>query len=98
MYFEIGAVYTSMYIIISTIPPYTDTYYELTTNIIIDQLRVLLVDVIDPTKKSAIWNEWIETWSRFPLDGFLQSTKEAIVEQIPIEFRIGLDELDKLLP
>jgi monoamine oxidase len=75
-----------------------DTYYELTTNIIIDQLRVLLVDVINQSKRSAIWNEWVETWCRFPLDGFLQSTKEAIVEQIPIEFRIGLDELDKFLP
>ena len=67
-------------------------------NVIIDQLRVLLVDVVDPAKRSAIWNEWVETWSQFPFDGFLQSTKEAIVQQISTKYRIGLDKLDHLLP
>ena len=76
----------------------TGTYYELTVNVIIDQLRVLLVGVVNPATRSAIWNEWVETWSQFPFDGFLQSTKEAILQQIPNEYRIGLDKLDHLLP
>ena len=54
--------------------------------------------MIDQTKQSAIWDEWIEAWSQFPLNGFLRSTKEAIVQILPREFRIGLDKLDKFLP
>ena len=54
--------------------------------------------MIDQTKQSAIWDEWIEAWSQFPLDGFLRSTKGALVQLLPLEFRIGLDKLDKLLP
>ena len=76
----------------------TDSYYDATTKIITDQLRVLLVGVTDQSKQAAIWSEWIEAWCRFPLDGFLRSTKEAIMEQIPPEFRIGLDDLGKFLP
>ena len=73
-------------------------YYDLTTKVVTDQLRVLLAGVIDQTKQSAIWDEWIEAWCQFPLDGFLRSTKEAIEQILPREFRIGLDKLDKFLP
>ena len=52
----------------------------------------------DQTKRSVIWDEWINAWCQFPLDGFLRSTKEALVQLLPREFRIGLDKLDRLLP
>ena len=76
----------------------TDTYYELTTNVVIDQLRILLAGVVSQATRSAIWGKWVETWSHFPLDGFLHSTKEAVIERIPADYRIGLDKLGELLP
>ena len=76
----------------------TETYYTCTINVVIDQLRVLLVGVVDPKRTAAIWNAWVETWSRFPIDGFLRSTRETIMQQIPANFRMGLEQLDMLLP
>ena len=76
----------------------TDTYFELTANVMMDQLRILLAGVVSPVQRSAIWDEWVETWSQFPLDGFLHSTKETIAQKVPADFRIGLDRLDELLP
>ena len=76
----------------------TGAYYKYTTSIVTNQLRVLLVDVVDPAQRSIIWNEWTETWGRFPLDGFLSSTKDAILQQVPADFHIGLERLDKFLP
>jgi monoamine oxidase len=74
------------------------TYYELTTNVVTDQLRVLLAGVVDSAQQSLIWSEWVEAWVRFPLDGFLLSTREAVLEQLPARFRTGLDRLGDLLP
>ena len=78
--------------------PFIDTYYELTTNIVVDQLRVLLADAISSIERATIWSEWVDTWSHFPVDGFLHSTKEAVMYQIPAKFQIGLDKLGELLP
>ena len=82
--------------ILNIIP--TDTYYKCTMNIVVNQLRVLLVGVIDLKKRSTIWSEWVEAWSQFPLIGFLRSTKDTVVEQLPSNFKKGLDQLDLLLP
>ena len=75
-----------------------EEYYNLTANVIIDQLRALLTDVVDRNRKATIWSEWVDTWSQFPFDGFLLSSRAAINEQIPADFRIGLDRLDEFLP
>ena len=76
----------------------SDCYYNHTTEVITEQLRVLLDGVTNQAEQATIWNEWIEAWSRFPLDGFLRSTREAIMQSIPPNFRIGLDRLEKFLP
>ena len=57
-----------------------------------------LAGVTSPVTRSAIWGQWVEIWSHFPLDGFLHSTKEAVLQQIPADYRIGLERLDELLP
>ena len=67
-------------------------------NIVINQLSVLLAGVKEVEKIAAVWNEWVEAWSQFPLIGFLRSTKDTVVEQLPPNFRMGLDKLDHLLP
>ena len=75
-----------------------DTYYELTTNILVEQLHTLLADAISPIERATIWNEWVDAWSNFPLEGFLRSMKGAVMHQIPAKFQIGLDKLGELLP
>ena len=64
----------------------------------VNQLRVLLANATDQEQRASIWSEWVDTWSRFPVDGFLQSTKEAVLQQVPAHYRIGLDKLGELLP
>ena len=75
-----------------------DTYYELTTNILVEQLHTLLADAISPIERATIWNEWVDAWSNFPLEGFFLSTKGAVMHQISAKFQIGLDKLGELLP
>ena len=64
----------------------------------VDQLRILLANVTNPAERSTIWFEWVDTWSHFPQDGFLQSTKDTILQQIPSKFQIGLEKLGEFLP
>ena len=69
-----------------------------------DQLLDLLND--PSVKPSDAWNQWIDVWNQFPLDGFLQSTYEAVmtkVENKVLEKKhsislTSLEELKKYLP
>ena len=69
-----------------------------------DQLLDLLKD--PGVKPSDAWNQWIDVWSQFPLDGFLQSTYEAVmakVEKKVFEKKHSiplttLEELQKYIP
>ena len=45
-----------------------------------DQLLELLKD--PDVKPSVAWNQWIDVWSQFPLDGFLQSTYETVMTKV----------------
>lgn len=86
-----------------------DEYYNRTTQVITDQLLDLLnTPGVEP---SEAWDQWIDLWSQFPLDGFLQSTYEAImtkVEKKVLERKVrgkkfdiplkSLEELKKYLP
>jgi len=79
-------------------------YYDRTTKVVTDQLLELLKD--PDVKPSDAWNQWIDVWSQFPLDGFLQSTYEAVmtkVEKKVLEKKHSnplttLKELKKYLP
>ncbi|KAL9959928.1 hypothetical protein ACROYT_G033306 [Oculina patagonica] len=79
-----------------------DEYYNRTTKVVTDQLLDLLN--VPNVKPSDAWNQWIDVWSQFPLDGFLQSTYEAVmtkVEKKVVESSISLtclEELKKYLP
>lgn len=52
------------------------------------------------------WEQWIGVWSQFPLDGFLQSTYEAVMTKVEKKVReenykiplTSLKELKKYLP
>lgn len=86
-----------------------DEYYNRTTQVITDQLLDLLnTPGVEP---SEAWDQWIDLWSQFPLDGFLQSNYEAImtkVEKKVLERKVrgkkfdiplkSLEELKKYLP
>ena len=73
-----------------------------------DQLIALLHDS-DITPCQA-WDKWINVWSQFPLDGFLQSTYEAVMTKVKKNVQkekqtlnsqaclTNLEELKKYLP
>ena len=69
-----------------------------------DQLLDLLKD--PSIEECEAWKQWIDVWSQFPLDGFLQSTYEAVktkFEEKVLEENHGipltsLQELKKYLP
>ena len=69
-----------------------------------DQLLDLLND--PNVRPCDAWEQWIELWNQFPLDGFLQSTYEAVmtkVEKKVLEKKhsislTSLKELEKYLP
>ena len=61
----------------------------------------------DPSVKDyQAWEQWIGVWSQFPLDGFLQSTYEAVMTKVEKKVReenykiplTSLKELKKYLP
>ncbi len=62
------------------------------------QLRRWLAGEDDLATVASIWERWIEIWSQFPLDGFLQSTLDAILTKIPDESTGGLECLQELVP
>ena len=54
-----------------------------------------LLDLLKYYKhQSVAWNQWINIWSQFPLDGFLQSTYEAVLTKV----KITVFEIDKSIP
>jgi len=66
-----------------------------------------LLDLLDSgCKPSDAWDLWIDVWSQFPLDGFLQSTYEAVMTKVKkkvLEKKHSnplttLEELKKYLP
>ena len=69
-----------------------------------DQLLDLLKD--RTVKPSDAWNQWIDVWSQFPIDGFLQSTYEEVITKVEkkvLEKKHSiplttLEELQKYLP
>ena len=79
-------------------------YYDRTTKVITDHLLDLLNYFKDTP--SVAWNQWINIWSQFPLDGFLQSTAAAVMTKVKLTVPvidksirlIKSKELEKYLP
>lgn len=64
-----------------------------------------LLDLLNYYKKdqSHAWKQWINIWSQFPLDGFLQSTAEAVMTKVHLVLdkdapSIKVNDLKKYLP
>lgn len=86
-----------------------DAYYDRTTQVVTDQLRTFLHEYGGHHQARA-WDDWIDIWSQFSLDNFLQSTYEVIMlkveetvtlKKISIPFEIlktQLEDLKKYLP
>lgn len=81
-----------------------DEYYNRTTKVVTDQLLDFMND--PSVKDYQAWEQWIGVWSQFPLDGFLQSTYEAVMTKVEKKVReenykiplTSLKELKKYLP
>ncbi len=77
----------------------SDTYYSLTTGVLQAQLLKWLSAATTISEAACVWQRWTSIWSQFPLDGFLQSSIDAVLTKVPIA-RDGLDVrlLSRLLP
>ena len=55
-----------------------------------------LLDLLNYFKDtpSVAWNQWINIWSQFPLDGFLQSTAAAVMTKV----KLTVSVIDKSIP
>jgi hypothetical protein len=79
------------------------TYYNKTTEVVINQLKKKLQKIPEHKGKIAeeikVWNDWINTWSQFTLESFLLSTYDVIMAMVPDwEDPSDPDILKKLLP
>ncbi|CAB3989223.1 Hypothetical predicted protein [Paramuricea clavata] len=75
-------------------------YYNQTTNIVTDQLKRLLGNTTTIDEEIKVWEKWINIWSQFTLESFLESNIDAIKAKVPEDSRQDLDmaTLAKLLP
>ena len=80
---------------------YLDEYYEKTTAVVTDQLKTWLKNANgDIEKEIKVWDRWIDIWSQFTLESFLESNIDVIRAKISKVNRQDLDEetLGDLLP
>ena len=76
-------------------------YYDKTTGVVTDHLIKLLNWACgDIEKEIKAWEHWINIWSQFTLESFLESNIEVIKAKVPsIDHKnIDLETLGQLLP
>lgn len=74
-------------------------YYNLTTEVITNQLRRKLCGLKTAHKRAKAWEKWIDNWSRFPLNGFLRSSYAIVLATLDEDYRDDeLCALEKYLP
>ena len=76
-------------------------YYDNTTGVVTDHLIELLKRACgDIGKEIEAWELWINIWSRFTLESFLESNIKVIKAKVPQKYHrdIKLEILGKLLP
>ena len=74
-----------------------ETYYSLTTNIVANQLKQKLRAAGgDNRKESDVWDKWIMNWSKFSLMGFLQSTRDTVLQLLDVDHQLSSEESEKL--
>ena len=80
---------------------YLDQYYEETTAVVTSQLVTWLENANgDVDLEIAVWDRWIDIWSQFTLESFLESSIDVIRAKISKADRADLNEekLSNLLP
>lgn len=77
-----------------------DEYYEKTTAVVTDHLIKRLEKTKNVDEEINVWDHWIDIWSQFTLESFLESNIGVIKAKIPAEDQADLDmkTLGKLLP
>ena len=86
---------------------FTDDYYNQTTEIVTNQLisKLKLIQCENPQEKerymAKVWNDWIKNWSKFSLMGFLQNTKDGVLQLLDEAHQLDQEaakKLDALIP
>ncbi|XP_028414056.1 uncharacterized protein LOC114537118 [Dendronephthya gigantea] len=75
-------------------------YYTKTTKVVTDQLIAWLRDTTTIEEEINVWERWINIWSQFTLESFLESNKDVICAKLTKDDQDCLDVtmLGKLLP
>ncbi|XP_028415554.1 uncharacterized protein LOC114538711 [Dendronephthya gigantea] len=77
-----------------------DDYYKKTTGVVTNQLIAWLKNTTTIDQEIKVWERWINIWSQFTLESFLESSKEVICAKLTNDDKDNLDVtmLGKLLP
>ncbi|XP_028414053.1 L-amino-acid oxidase-like [Dendronephthya gigantea] len=77
-----------------------DDYYTKTTGVVTDQLIAWLNKTTKPEEEIVVWGRWIDIWSQFTLQSFLESNVNVITAKLRTEDQdlLDLDMLRNLLP
>ncbi|XP_028417482.1 uncharacterized protein LOC114541872 [Dendronephthya gigantea] len=77
-----------------------DDYYTKTTKVVTDQLIAWLKNTTTIEDEINVWERWINIWSQFTLESFLESNKDVICAKLTKDDQDCLDVtmLGKLLP
>ncbi|XP_028414023.1 L-amino-acid oxidase-like [Dendronephthya gigantea] len=73
-----------------------DDYYSKTTGVVTDQLIAWLNKTTTIDEEIAVWDRWIDIWSQFTLESFLESNVKVILAKLESEDEDGCDNLDSL--
>ncbi|XP_028414027.1 uncharacterized protein LOC114537096 [Dendronephthya gigantea] len=68
-------------------------YYDRTTSVVTDQLIAWLNKTTTNKEEIAVWDRWINIWSQFTLESFLESNANVIRAKLECD---GCDNLDSL--
>ena len=61
------------------------------------QWIVYYYTIIEKEKCMAkVWNDWIKNWSKFSLMGFLQNTKDGVLQLLDEAHQLDQEALSKL--
>lgn len=79
---------------------YLDEYYNQTTAVVTDHLIQRLKKATTVDQEIKVWDHWINIWSQFTLESFLESNIDVIKAKIPAEDQkdLKVTTLGNLLP
>ena len=77
---------------------YLDEYYKKTTAVVTDHLIQRLKKATTVEQEIKEWDHWIDIWSQFTLESFLESNIGVIKAKIPPEDHKEVERLGSLLP